>query len=110
LNHSVTINESRKITDMHHGLLVTCCGDPATGSWITFPNAVLNDQVQCQQALDEHCQRVAANHQAALTAAATFPALIGTSFQIDVPDPTPAPTPTPSDPPADPTPATVTVQ
>jgi hypothetical protein len=87
--HSVQIVDFLQVSDGQLGLMVECCGDVSTRSSLTLAAIVVLDTVRCQSSLAQHCQKVATQHQAMLSAKAIVPQLIGTVTQITLPDPAP---------------------
>jgi hypothetical protein len=87
--HAVQIIQSKQLNDGQCALLARCCSDDSTLSWLTMAASVAADPNACQQSINAHCSRIAAQHDLMIQALAKLPSLVGTTTTIDVPAPTP---------------------
>jgi hypothetical protein len=89
LTHQVSIVEYRQLSDGQVAVLAQCCSEAKTGSWLTMDARIVIDPVASQASINEHCQRIATQHESMQQALAILPSLVGTSTSVTVGSATP---------------------
>jgi hypothetical protein len=87
--HAVKIIQSKQLNDGLVAVLAQCCEDDSTLSWLTMAASVAADPNACQHSINEHCGKIAGQHDLMLTALAALPKIVGTTTTITVPAPVP---------------------
>lgn len=65
--HTVTVADTREVTDEHVAYLLRCCDDPTTDSWHSMPCVpTAADPRTHQQQIDDLASIVSAKHEAKL--------------------------------------------
>jgi UDP-N-acetylglucosamine transferase subunit ALG13 len=80
--HSVRFVDHKQLSDGELALLVECCSDPSTHSWLRTAAEVVTDDEQYQNTINDHCQRVALLHESVKQAVTKAKATIGTKVSV----------------------------